>query len=219
MTTRVWIDNRTGPVGRIAGNLVLGRIQQLEGEKISKDRGTVFSTSDKTFVGRVCATDEYLQPGVVHFCNMSPRQTKNVETDKKSVHFIFITISGNIIHYWIVPKKTVEEVLENASPKPSSKTCHLRIMEKDEQFFLGDKNITQYHQTIRIKKSRAFRSAAAQRLSRSTAQRLSRSVAAQIASAKQNGTIGKNGITVATVVNGQKFEGVLTPTKEIAVTA
>jgi len=191
MTTKVWTDNRTGPLGCMAGNLVLGRIQQLEREKILCNKGTVFSTSNKMFIGRVCASDRYLQRDIAHVCNISLRQTQNISTEKKLIYFLFITISSHIIHYWIVPKETVKKVLKNTQQKPFSKTYFLRITKKHQHFFLGDKDITQYHQTIPI----------------------SRPIQRLIMSSAQISEKGNNRIPISININGHKFKGILTPKK------
>lgn len=146
MSQKVWQDKRSGAVGSAAGNLILGRLQQIEEEPIVHEKGTVFSTSGKVFVCRVCSSPSYLQKGIVHFCNMSKDQNKAVLRYRKEVWYLFITVERPNIRFWLVPGKIVQNTMRGLKPKPNTSTCFLRITEEDGRYYLGNQDITKYYQ-------------------------------------------------------------------------
>ena len=158
---QVWKDNRSGRLGRKAGNLVLSRVQRVEKEPIMHEKGTIFSTAHKVFVARVCSTTSYLQAGIVHFCNMSRDQHRSLRRYRKQTVYLFITVQDGYIHYWTVPGKIVASVMARLTPKPNTSTCFLRITEEDGKFFLGGSNISKFHHKTRhgLKKSRSQKAA------------------------------------------------------------
>lgn len=148
---KVWADRRSGPIGCLSGNAVLAVLQEQEGENIVHEKGTVFGTSKKLFVGRMCSSDQYLQKGIAHFCNMSIQQHEQMMEEKRELRYLFITVQGDEVHYWDVPGRVIGAVLPKLSAKPDGTTRFLRITEKDGKYFLVNKNITQYHKSITIK--------------------------------------------------------------------
>lgn len=153
MKLDIWQDNRSGNVGCITGNIILSQFAKEKGLKkkeVVHEKGTIFSTPEHIIVGRICASDQYLQKDIAHFCNMSPSQTKSIKHDKKEPLYLFITVSKSLVHYWLVPGKIVDHVMRHLETKPSSPSCFLRITDKSGKFFLGSENITQFHRSIPI---------------------------------------------------------------------
>lgn len=150
---KLWNDNRSGSVGQKVGNIVLGEIAKKEGisvKQIVHEKGTTFSTPKSILVGRICSSTEYLQKGVVHFCNLSEAQADEIEQSKKKSHFLFVTIIDKTAHYWYVPAKTISQILQTLTPKPSASSCFLRIHDVDGEYRIGDVNISRYHSTVKL---------------------------------------------------------------------
>lgn len=150
--TKVWSDNRSGEVGQLAGNIVLDRIRTPNTSVVHR-KGTVFDCGNKTYIGRICSSDDYLQGGMVHFCNMNKEQHNTLVEESKSLYYVFITVSKSTIHYWIVPGRVVGEVLKQLPTKPDSTTCFLRITEDSGKYLLANKNITRYHSSVDLGRS------------------------------------------------------------------
>lgn len=145
---KVWNDNRSGVLGQSIGNRVLNEVSKKEGPAVHR-KGTVFSIGDKIYIGRVCASDKYLQKGIVHFCNISPDQ--HAEFNESDLHYLFITLMGKTAHYWKVPAKIIKSEMNNLSPKNETETCFLRICEQDGKYKIGKTNISKYHNSIDFK--------------------------------------------------------------------
>jgi len=195
MRQKVWGDKRSGALGCLAGNAVLAKLQEAEREKVTHEKGTTFVTPEKVFVGRMCSSDKYLQKGIAHFCNMSMQQHEAVMGMGKEAHYLFITVSGTTVHYWIVPAKIVGSILPQLSPKPDNTTRFLRITEKDGKYFLGDKNVTQYHHELSLS------SRVVSRLSRDPVRKPEPRVRER----------GDGRLEVAFTVKGKQYTGVLDP--------
>lgn len=150
---KVWADRRSGPVGCLAGNAVLAVLQEREKEDVFHEKGTVFGTSSKILVCRMCSSDKYLQKGIVHFCNMSMQQHDQVMKEDREVFYLFITVKNGEVHFWLIPGKTIGTVLPAMSSKPDGTTRFLRITEKDGRHYLAGRNISSYHEVISLKPS------------------------------------------------------------------
>lgn len=188
MSTKKWSDQRSGVLGCMAGNVVLGKLGREFGERIEHVKGTTFSTKTKIIVGRICTTTKYLQKDVVHFCNLSNAQTDTViGHDDKSALFLFITLEDTKAHYWLVPGELVKKVVASLKPKPSSPSCHLRIHDRGDSYWLDDTNITKYHHTMPIK---------------NRSKQINKAVASVVRKKKRSGAIPVN-----FKVNGVQYSG------------
>jgi hypothetical protein len=193
---KVWADRRSGPIGCLAGNAVLAVLQDEEGEAILHEKGTTFVTSRKSFVGRMCSSDKYLQKGIVHFCNMSMQQHEIVMKQRRQVSYLFITVTGESVNYWIVPGKIVGQLLPSLNTKPDGTTRFLRISEKDGKYFLSGKNVTAYHKQLTLKPSDLAKVARERR---------------RIASAPNYHVRDDGQVEVSVEIRGKQFSGVLQP--------
>lgn len=149
----IWNDNRSGNLGRIAGSLVLNKIMKLgKSSKIFHEKGTIFSSEEQVFIGRVCATDSYLQSHIAHFSNLSKDQNKQVAIDypDKKLSYVFITVGKNCLNFWLVPAAVIEEELKYLPVKPDHKSCFLRIVERNRKYFIGSQDITKYFYSMII---------------------------------------------------------------------
>lgn len=150
----IWEDNRSGKNGKAIGNMVLGHIHRKTGKPIKHEKGTVFSTEDTLLVGRVCTNDSYLSGDTVHFCNMSMAQHESITSSWKKSFYLFISVKGRIIHYWLVPGNVIGKILPTLAVKDSTPASIIRIVSEDGKvFWLGGVNITRYHSTILLRKS------------------------------------------------------------------
>lgn len=151
---KAWTDQRSGKLGRAAGNQVLSHLSDDFGA-IEHIKGTIFRSPSHIIVGRVCAYDDYLQNKVAHFCNMSTTQVEAnkaaAQEDRRKLVFLFITVGKTAIDYWVIPSRVVEDRLKTLTPKPNSTTCFLRVTETGGRFYLGSANITRYHGQLPIR--------------------------------------------------------------------
>ncbi len=148
---KIWSDSRSGVIGCMVGNFLLDHLSRCEEEPIVHDKGTIFSTAKRIFVGRSCSSSNYFQQGkspVVHFCNMSKEQHQSLNAGPKQLWYLFFTVTDDSIRYWLIPGKVVWRVLKNLKAKPSSSTCILRISQKGNETCLGSKKVSQYHHTL-----------------------------------------------------------------------
>lgn len=156
----LWNDGRSGPAGCFAGNLVLSDLEKA-GDKIAARKGTTFTGKNNIFIGRVCATDDYLQKGLLHWANISHNQHRMLASEAnrqgKELCYLFITGTQHpaAVHYWKVPSNLVEEVLLSLPVKSSDESCAVRICEENgKEVFVGDRrlhqglDVTQHHHKI-----------------------------------------------------------------------
>lgn len=148
---KMWRDKRSGRTGQKAGDAVLKYIMSQTDESLTHEKGTIFSTEDRVFVGRVCATDQYLQRGIVHFSNISKDQHRSLVNEKKDLYYLFITVKDGNAHFWTVPSRIIGSALSELTPKPDTSTCFLRIVEKNGKFYIGETNISRYHDKVAIR--------------------------------------------------------------------
>lgn len=159
----LWKDGRSGPAGRVAGNLVLADLAR-SGEVFARRKGTTFLGKASIYVGRVCSKDDYLQKGQRHWANLSPAQHQDVALEakqqKRELSYLFITATRQpaAVHYWKVPGKLVGELVSSLPVKPSDDSCWIRIRDENAKHFLeGAKpgvnalDVTPFHQEISLK--------------------------------------------------------------------
>jgi hypothetical protein len=159
---KLWKDGRSGPAGCVAGNLVLAELERI-GDKIAPRKGTTFTGRNNVYIGRVCATDEYLQKGQRHWANLSLSQNQVMamesSRDGKELCYLFITATHEppTVHYWKVPGRVISKFLQPFAVKPSDQSCWIRIREENgKQCLEGGEaapkglEVTQYHQEIRL---------------------------------------------------------------------
>lgn len=160
--TTAWKDQRSGPGGCLAGNLVLDRIQS-NGESFNRLKGTIFTSDERLVVGRVCTSESYLTGPWVHFCNIRKSYHKSLieESNGKPIYYVFISVKDGSIHYWLVPHDVVGKILRKAKAKQSDAACIVRIREQDGKYDIMGHDITQYHQVMILNPqlSKRFKSA------------------------------------------------------------
>ena len=71
----------------MAGNLVLADIER-SGESLALFKGTTFTGQSALYVGRVCAKDDYLQEGMLHWANLSPSQHQALSHHGKELFYL-----------------------------------------------------------------------------------------------------------------------------------
>lgn len=148
----IWCDRRSGRAGQIAGNLVLSELARRFREEIHHRKGTTFVSAKHVYVARACGTADYLAKNEAHWCNLSPVQhrevVKEARKQRRKLLFVFITATPDKVHYWRVPASVTARVLSRLTPKPSDKSCFLRIRRREGRFFLEDEDVTQYHAVL-----------------------------------------------------------------------
>jgi hypothetical protein len=153
---KLWKDGRSGPAGCVAGNLVLADIERF-GESLALFKGTTFTGQSALYVGRVCAKDDYLQEGMLHWANLSPSQHQALSHHGKELFYLFITATREpAIHYWKVPGRVLGRFIGTLPIKRSDHSCWIRIREENGKQFLEGGNqtkgkgpeVTQYHHEI-----------------------------------------------------------------------
>ncbi|MCP4249775.1 MAG: hypothetical protein GY778_22255 [bacterium] len=148
----LWRDRRSGRAGRIAGNLVLSELAHRFREKIHHRKGTTFVSTKHLYVARACGTADYLAKDEAHWCNLSPAQHNEVVREARKqgqkLLIVFITATPDKVHYWRVPASVTARILSRLTPKPSDKSCFLRIRRRENRFFLEDEDVTKYHTVL-----------------------------------------------------------------------
>src|SRR5438093_13323406 len=94
----LWDDGRSGAAGCAAGNIALHELEAREGP-IKKIKGTTFESAKALIVGRVCASDAYLEEPILHWANASWDQhlelTRAAKDAGKELIYLFITASSD----------------------------------------------------------------------------------------------------------------------------
>ena len=151
---RLWKDNRSGVDGKAIGNVVLDHLRKKIGGEVKHEKGTVFSNDRMIVVGRICTSDAYLTGSIVHFCNMSQVQHESLNQQRRTVMYLFITASNQVIHYWLVPGSVIGRVLPTLAVKNSTPSSIIRITREGKKFRLGNISITRYYGSISAKGAR-----------------------------------------------------------------
>ena len=191
-----WQDQRSGPRGCIAGNLVLEHIQG-SGEDFKRLKGTVFISNDRLVIGRIC-TETYLTGDWVHICNLTKGHHKSMkaEAGNRVTEYLFITLRNDEIHYWPIPHQVISRILSKAPVKPSDSASILRIKCQDGKYTMLGKDVTQYHKVMLLHPGLV------RKISRATSKKKQK---AQLTSVKPKGE--QREVTVD--CDGQTFQGVL----------
>lgn len=164
MKLKEWKDRRSGPVGCLAGNIVLDSIQ-LDGEELRRLKGTIFYSEKRLIVGRACSSTEYLVAPFVHFCNLTPTHHRNLlrAAQGKSAYYLLLTVRGKEIHYWFVPHKVMGTALRRAKPKKSDSACIIRVRERAGKYDILGVDITDCHKFLVVNPSLVRQLAEAER--------------------------------------------------------
>jgi hypothetical protein len=154
-----WRDKRSGPAGCFAGNLVLQHLQNKYGGPIVREKGTIFGTSKRVYVGRV-ANDGYLAGAEKHICNISPRQQRQVaaRAGRREVYYLFIALAQAArpsVHFWLIPARVVARVTDGLPVKDSDKSCFVRITESRGKYRIGRVDVTRYHGELPLSRADA----------------------------------------------------------------
>lgn len=151
MQLKTWQDQRSGPVGCLAGNIVLEKIAKA-GESFKRLKGVIFISDERMIIGRMCSSQDYLAPGWVHFCNLTTGHHKSMsqEAGGREIFYLMISVSGKEIHYWLIPHSVVGRALRKAVPKKSDSACILRIREQNGKYDMLGVDVTEYKHTITI---------------------------------------------------------------------
>src|SRR4051794_37268204 len=156
----LWTDGRSGAAGCVAGNFVLS---QLNDGTIKRLKGTMFESSSALLIGRVCATDEYLQPPIVHWANASWDQHVEMKQDAaaagKKLAYLFITASSDPaeVRYWRVPGSVVEAAFELRCKNKRGDTCAVHISAEKSNYYVGKVDVTKYFKTVEVNPAQARR--------------------------------------------------------------
>lgn len=140
----------------MVGDMVLDHIRKEVGGPVEHEKGTTFSTEQAVIVGRVCSKDDYLTGDIVHFCNMSQAQHDAVSSHGKKVQYLFISVMGKEIHYWLVPGVVIGRILPGLAVKASTPSSILRVTFDGKSYWLEGTSITRYHQVIRMRRPLRF---------------------------------------------------------------
>ncbi len=148
---QLWNDQRSGPAGIFAGNRALGAIR-LKSDEGKHLKGTVFSFKKKgglprILIGRMCTTETYMASNIHHFANVSRSQHESYKRGK--VFYLFITIAGKKIDYWMVPRSVISRQLANLHEK-SDGSSHIRIKQRGSRWLINRTDITQYHRSLNL---------------------------------------------------------------------
>jgi hypothetical protein len=144
-----WRDNRSRPIGQIAGNVVLRDLEQA-GDPIRRDVGTTFASDVTVYVCRT-SRRSYLRSPELHWCNLSRRQQRR-EADAarrrgQALAYVFITVTPSeqfTIDYWTVPGDLMGRVLAELPVKRSKQSC-VRVFDVDGTHRIGEYDVTPFH--------------------------------------------------------------------------
>lgn len=147
--TKEWTDKRSGPVGCLAGNLILDQLGTSR-EVFEHLKGTIFVSPRRLVVGRVCSKETYLSGEWIHFCNLTRTHHKSLKEDaeNRSIEYLFITVRETAIDYWRVPYHIVGKILAKSKIKESDSACILRIRFHQGRYYMLDTDITPYHKSM-----------------------------------------------------------------------
>jgi hypothetical protein len=153
MDANLWNDGRSGEAGCAAGNLVLADLAQ-GGIAFRKVRGTTFESPESIWIGRVCATDSYLSPGVAHWANISFDQHRELMADaasnQRSLVYLFITAmeSPPSVHYWRVPGEIIDRLLTEQGKAHRGGVYGMHIVEAHGRYRIGQHDVSEYHRAV-----------------------------------------------------------------------
>ena len=153
MDISLWNDGRSGEAGCAAGNMVLGHLANT-GVAFRKVRGTTFESPESIWIGRVCATDSYLSPGVSHWANISFDQHRELMADAAANHrsliYLFITAMElpASVHYWRVPGEIIDRTLSEHAKAHRGAVYGMHIVEAHGRYRIGQHDVTEYHHSV-----------------------------------------------------------------------
>lgn len=141
-----WQDRRSGPVGCLAGNIILSDISK-PGETFHNVEGTIFASEERVVVGRICSQGNYiLKENKIHFCNISKTSYKNLRKKYESleIYYLFITVLPHCVHYWLIPYDLMGKILSRAKVK-SDNSSMLYTYKSGEVYSISGIDISEYH--------------------------------------------------------------------------
>lgn len=147
-TNGLWNDGRSGPVGGMAGNLVLRKLEKEFG-RIAGEKGLLFSTPTHLLLGRsqtkASATRE-------HWFNLGREQFHDLKTEarKRKLKLVFLLVkcvAEDEIDYWRVPGPVIGRVLPRLPVKEDG-ACMFVICRQADRFLLEEEDITRFHSKL-----------------------------------------------------------------------
>lgn len=149
---RIWSDGRSGRLGQLVGDIVLGDIADRFGP-LAHRKGTVFESAGVVIIGRVCATDRYLPYPEIHWSTFDPRQEPQLRADpelaERNFYFLFITgmPRAKAVAYWLIPSATVAEATAQTRRRKDG-AVFVRICEEQGKSILNGMDISRFRHRI-----------------------------------------------------------------------
>lgn len=123
----LWIDGRTPPYGRLAGNLVLDEIGRRERLPFERVKGTVFASDNAIVIGRFYRFQSSSKDQI-HWCNLTEDEladwTRRSAEAGKQLEFLLITLRPRPIklEYWLLRYSGLESILLRRPKKHATVT-------------------------------------------------------------------------------------------------
>ncbi len=136
--------------------MVLADIRDAQGEVFQERKGTTFRGRATLWVGRACATDDYLNARDRHWANLSIAQHREVMSEARlesiCVKYLFITalMNQSTIHYWMVPGDVIDRIAFAAHQDDPDFVYALHIRENAELFEIEGEDVTRFHRVLEL---------------------------------------------------------------------